>query len=314
MASIGTVWILSDGKIGDLVQCRGVAQRLGAASISERTVKARGMWALPLPMMPVAPNERPDQADSPIAPPYPDVVVASGRRTLRYLTTIRARSPDTKIVFLKNPRLLGRRVADFVWAPVHDRVKDDGRLLATHTSPHGLTPKRLEAAKQEPPFPMPSHPVTGIILGGNSGAVKWDTKSAGAFAALLAQAISDQSNVLITTSRRTPPVLRDAVAEALPQAWFDPDGSAYLPILATADRLIVTGDSHNMVSEALATGAPVYVYRPAKLQKKLHDFLDAMEQVDAIRPLAAPLEAFPGKRIDASAEIAERIKQAVASG
>ncbi len=118
----------------------------------------------------------------------------------------------------------------------------------------------------------------------------------------------------MTTSRRTPPVLRNAVRSALPEAWFDIDGSAYLAILANADRLIVTGDSHNMVSEALATGAPVYVHRPPKLQRKLHAFLDAMEQHDAIRPLTASLITFVGKRIDASAEIAERIKQAVASG
>lgn len=313
MAAIGPVWILSDGKIGDLVQCRGVADRLGAATLSERTVKARGMWALPLPMMPVAPNERPDQSDSPIAPPYPDVVIASGRRTLPYLTTIRARSPGTKIVFLKDPRLLGRRKADFVWAPVHDRVRDDGRLLATHTSPHGLTSQRLEAARRAAPFPSPTEPVTGIVLGGNSGAVKWAAESCADFAGLLARAVTSESGtVLVTTSRRTPAILRDAVATALPDAWFDPDGSAYLAILAVADRLIVTGDSHNMVSEALATGAPVHVYRPPKLQKKLHAFLDAMEAEDAVRPLAAPLDPFAGKRIDASAEIAERIKRAIA--
>ncbi len=273
------------------------------------------MWALPLPMMPVAPNERPDQTDSPIAPPYPDVVIASGRRTLPYLTTIRARSPGTKIVFLKNPRLLGRRKADVIWAPVHDKVKPmGGRLIETHTSPHGLTMERLEAARANPPFPKPSSPVTGIVLGGNSGSVKWNAASSRDFAALLEQADSAGGSVLVTTSRRTPPVLREAVAKALPEAWFDIDGSAYLAILANADRLIVTGDSHNMVSEALATGAPVYVYRPPRLQKKLHTFLDAMEQAHAIRPLSAPLQPFTGKRIDASAEIAERIKQAVASG
>ncbi|MDA8870832.1 mitochondrial fission ELM1 family protein [Rhizobiaceae bacterium] len=303
-----TVWILTDGKIGDLVQCRGIAAQLDAAEVVERVVRPEGMWSLPLPFLPVPPADRPARAASPITPPFPDLVLASGRRTVPYLAAIRRSSREPLLVFLKDPRWWGRRVVDLMWAPIHDGVNADGaKVIATHTSPHLLTAERLAAARIDPPFPAAKGSSTGIILGGDSGTVRWTAETAAAFAKLLASAVTDRA--LITTSRRTPAVLRDEVAAALPKAWQDPDGSAYPAILALADRLVVTGDSHNMVSEALATGAPVHVFRPPGLQSKLERFLDAMEASGAIAPLAAPMQDSAGQRIDATQDIATAIRK-----
>ncbi|MEL6750540.1 MAG: mitochondrial fission ELM1 family protein [Pseudomonadota bacterium] len=298
------IWILTDGKIGDLVQCRGVAAHLDTTNVQERVVAPTGIWAWPLPLLPVQPSDRAAREGSPIAPPYPDLVLASGRRTVPYLRAIK-RASKAKIVFLKDPRWIGRSAADFIWAPVHDRLQTGATVIATHTSPHGLTRERLDAAKGAAPFDALGRDVTGIILGGDSGAVNWDEASSSALADLLAQSVT--SPAAITPSRRTPDVLKDAVRTALPDAWFDEDGSGYLAILANAARIVVTGDSHNMVSEALATGAPVHVHRPPNLQFKLASFLDAMVAEGAVRDLAAPLVDFEGKRRDATAEIAAAI-------
>lgn len=299
---------MTDGKIGDLVQCRGIARHFKTDTLTERVVAPRGLWAWPLPFIPVAPSQRPERDGSPIAPPYPQLVIASGRRTLPYLRAIKSASPETAIVYLKDPRGFGRGAADFIWAPVHDGLKAGATFIATHTSPHGLTQDRLEKAKGAPPFDKPQSNLIGIVLGGDSGAVKWNATEAETFASLVAAACSG-SNVTITPSRRTPSILKDAVCAALPNAFFDEDGSLYLALLANSAKLIVTGDSHNMVSEALATGAPVHVYRPNGLQPKLHNFLDAMVEAGAIRDLAAPMIDFTGMRLDATEEIAAAISR-----
>ncbi|MEO0546721.1 MAG: ELM1/GtrOC1 family putative glycosyltransferase [Pseudomonadota bacterium] len=194
----------------------------------------------------------------------------------------------------------------------------EGRRFEAHTSPHGLDERMMAeaAARAEARFgtlrPQSVGPVTGLILGGNSGTVNWTARMGKDFAGKLKSALPAEGLLLITPSRRTPPALLGAVQVALPSGpntWYD-DGAenAYKHILAYADRLIVTGDSHNMVSESLSTGAPVYVYRPKGLQHKLQQFLDAMLAQGAIRNFDGALEAYDGIKIDATAEIARRLK------
>jgi mitochondrial fission protein ELM1 len=69
----------------------------------------------------------------------------------------------------------------------------------------------------------------------------------------------------ITPSRRTPPEIRVLLEEAFgvdPRVflWDLKGDNPYRGILALADRLVVTGDSVSMVSEALATPHPVEVF------------------------------------------------------
>lgn len=322
-----TVLILTDGKIGDLAQCRGIAQQLTTPnSVTERVVKPGWLYALPLPGIRVQKDQRRGSAQSVFEPPAPDVILASGRRTLPYLREFRQHRGSAfkpLIIYLKDPRL-GRGLTDFIWAPTHDGLSGTN-MISTHTSPHGFdetTLTRAHAGAQQRFAPFPG-PFTGVILGGNSGSVKWNRKSAGDFAEIVREAARNGS-VLVTASRRTPPVLMNAVKTALLEnlsensAWiWDGEGeNPYLQILSHSDILLVTGDSHNMVSESLATGAPVYVYRPPRLQSKLHSFLNEMEKLRAIRNARPghPLEPFSGVKMDATAEIVAAIRTRYAAG
>ena len=53
----------------------------------------------------------------------------------------------------------------------------------------------------------------------------------------------------------------------------------YLGILAHADCFIVTGDSVNMVSEAIATGKPVHVFKDFGGSKKFDRFHTSLEKL-----------------------------------
>ena len=314
MSSTPEILILTDGKIGDLVQCRGVASRISTQKATqEKVVKPDWFHALPLPFMPVARSERRGQPDSPLNGDMPDLILASGRRTIPYLRAfrkLRGGRPLPLIVFLKDPRA-GRGAADFVWAPVHDRLTGDD-VLATHTSPHGFTQSRIDEARAagKKRFAGEHAPIAGIILGGDSGSVRWDSEMSSQFAAQLAD-LPNKWTLLVTPSRRTPAVLKNAVADAIssrPHWIWDGEGdNPYLQILTIANRLIVTGDSHNMVSECLAFAKPVYVFRPKGLQNKLHSFLDAMTQRNAVKSIGQFAEPFSAEPIDATDEIVTAI-------
>ncbi|MGI9355975.1 MAG: mitochondrial fission ELM1 family protein [Rhizobiaceae bacterium] len=302
------ILILSDGKTGDLVQCRGVARSMtGAANIREHVVKPRGFWALPLPMMPVAPLERRSEI---FDEPLPDIVIASGRRTVPHMRVFAAIERGPFTVILKDPRQ-SRGEVDVIWAPVHDGLKGEN-VFSTLTAPHTISKDTLDTVAPAALIELEINGhAAGVILGGDSGQVKWTADVSARFADALRSLPADETPVVVT-SRRTPDVLRDAVEAALPTAiWPERGGleQPYLKTLAAADRLIITGDSHNMVSEALATGAAVHVFRPPGLNRKLERFLDALEVQKLVGNMANGFDRGRQEPLDATPEIAAEFER-----
>ena len=106
------IWVLTDGKAGDLQSCLGVAERLGTiwtadagtATIEQRVVDPKPPWLWLMPHGPISPLEKRGSQDDPLRPPYPDVAIASGRRAVPYLRSLKHRAPGCLTVFLKDPR------------------------------------------------------------------------------------------------------------------------------------------------------------------------------------------------------------------
>ena len=97
------IWILTDGKPGDLNQCLGVAERL-QGQIETRKVAPSPPWVWAMPWGPVPFSDHPRYNTSPLHGPPPDIAIASGRRTVPYLRKLKQISPQTVTVFLKDPR------------------------------------------------------------------------------------------------------------------------------------------------------------------------------------------------------------------
>jgi mitochondrial fission protein ELM1 len=115
---------------------------------------------------------------------------------------------------------------------------------------------------------------------------------------------------MIATSRRTGAVCDTALAEALPRVphllhGFSKGGhNPYIEYLASADAVMVTGDSTSMCTEACATGRPVFLYRmpggtPEK-QRRLHERLADLGYVfplDAPWPERMPPPLYPQRDV-----------------
>src|SRR5690349_13533147 len=97
-----TAWVLTDGKAGDEQQALGVAEALGLTP-EIRRVRPRAPFTWLMPWGPIDPRERPAARGSPLAPPFPDLLIASGRRAVPYLRFVkRASGGRTYTVFLKD--------------------------------------------------------------------------------------------------------------------------------------------------------------------------------------------------------------------
>uniref|UniRef100_UPI003133B082 ELM1/GtrOC1 family putative glycosyltransferase n=1 Tax=Methylobacterium sp. CB376 TaxID=3138063 RepID=UPI003133B082 len=90
-----------------------------------------------------------DPRDLALAPPWPDLAIAAGRRAVPVLRALRRRAgAATFTVFLRDPRT-GPGAADLIWVPEHDRLR--GRnVLVTLAGPHPVSAARLAAARAAP--------------------------------------------------------------------------------------------------------------------------------------------------------------------
>jgi mitochondrial fission protein ELM1 len=309
-------WIITDGKVGMIVQCRGVADALGL-SYEHKQVSPTGLARVLSPWLPPRRSERLGARGSAFAAPWPDVAIATGRLSIPYVRALkRLAGRDTFTVVLQNPRT-GLNTADVIWVPQHDRLAG-ANVITTLTAPHSYSRARLSQLRRTMPAAIAALPAprVAVVLGGPSGSYRFTAgdrrRLAGALASLAALSVS----FLITPSRRTPAALLEAVTESTrprPRILWDGEGeNPYPSFLAHADLLIVTADSVNMTSEACATGRPVYVFGPTGGSSKFTRFHAALMQYGATRPLpdrVCRLTPWSYEPLNSACEIATQVEQ-----
>ncbi len=309
-------WLLTDGKAGDETQGLGLAEALGLKA-ELRHVAPRKFYAWAMPYGPIDPREAPDKPGSPLAPPFPDLAFAAGRRAVAYLRALKRLSRGhTFTVFINDP--YGRlSFADVVVLPEHDRRRGPNVITAA-TPANRVSDAALDAARQTPDpwldgLPKPR---VALLLGGPSRHHRYGGREALELAAIAKLLAAKGKGLMVTASRRTPARLLYALRAAVGERAFIWDGTGdnpYLGILARADAILVTADSINMAGEAVATGKPVHFYEPSGGHRKIDAYLDELEELGAIRRWSGQLETWRYAPINATpalaAEIARRYRK-----
>ena len=324
-------WVVTNGMAGFEVQGRGVAEALGL----EPEIKRIGPpppWSWMAPWGPSAP-------DPAITPPWPDLVIASGRQAIPYARLIKRRSAKDPnggsfVAILQDPRISPEKF-DFVWAPAHDQLKGPN-VLSTLTSPNRLTPARLAAAAERiaPRIAALPHPRIAVLIGGANKVYEFTEPAMIRLATQLAALTGPQktdrpgASLMITTSRRTGAAQERALRQMLqghpaliwsPETGYDsqsdpsnPAGdNPYFDFLGQAEAILVTCDSANMVGEAAATGKPVHIIELEGGSAKFHRFLDSMYAAGVARPFVGLLESWEYAPLNATQDIAHAIARAM---
>jgi len=340
------IWVVTDGKAGDEIPCVGVAEELlgvrtapmaevGAppmdpwttyplpphvqtypsGTIEIRRVAPRPPWVWFMPKGPIDPRDDPSRRASPIAPPWPDILIASGRRAIAYVRAVKRAAGDaTFTVILKDPRTPDHG-ADFVWVPEHDRAKNRG-FLRTLTTPHRFSIDRIRATRTRLPAEITQLPAPriGLLLGGRTRMGPFSGEDCRRLCQSLAALKADVGSFLITVSRRTPPELLAAVRRAIGATpcflWDNVGPNPYLAILAGSDAIIATGDSHTMISEAAAAGTPLMIFAPHCIKPKLTYFGLRMVEEGWAQPFAGCLAGNVAEPHDCTPIVAADIMRA----
>tara|TARA_R110002110_G_scaffold85816_2_gene223497 strand:+ start:84644 stop:85615 length:972 start_codon:yes stop_codon:yes gene_type:complete len=315
--NIQSCWILTDGKIGMVNQCLGLARALGHDP-DIKTVDLRRPWAwLPPTLIPASMGVI-TAGSTPLTPPWPDLLIASGRKSVAPARAIRkASGGQTFCIQIQDPGIpVGS--FDLVVAPAHDRLHGDN-VVSTLGAMQGVDPAALEAARAafaERVSRLP-RPLAGVLLGGDNAVYRMTPEMGETLAMQLRALAADHGwGLAITPSRRTPKFVLDTIGTALAgldvDIWDETGPNPYLGILAHADSLIVTGDSVNMVSEAAATGKPVHVVHLEGGSKKFTRFHDAMAARGITRAFSGALEQWTYDPPDDMVVVVDEVRKRMA--
>ncbi|WP_114945401.1 mitochondrial fission ELM1 family protein [Microvirga calopogonii] len=306
-------WVLTDGKAGDELQALSVTEALGITP-ELRRIKPRPPFTWFMPWGPIDPRERPSVPDSPLAPPFPDLLVASGRRAVAYLRYVKkATSGRTYTVFLKDPRT-GPETADFIWSPEYDRLRGSN-VLNTLTPPHRISAGKLEASRahSDPRLAHLPRPRVAVLTGGNSRHHRFTDEDVARFIRRLTAVAETGAGLMVTASRRTPPALREALmglAAAHEGFFWDGAGeNPYVDLLAQADFIVATADSFNMIGEAAATGRPILAFEPSGGHPKLDVYTRALKAHGVVHPFEGRLEGQPYEPLNSTPTVAKAIAE-----
>ena len=244
-------------------------------------------------------NPRLAVAGDAFACPVPPVVMGCGGAGARVAASLRGR--DVKAVAIQHPRMNLRKF-DAVLAGRHDGITGPN-VITTRTALHRVTAARLAAEAQiwAPFFAPYRRALAAVLLGGSNGRYRFGAAEAHQLAVQLAGVARD-FGLVITPSRRTAPevlaILRAALEPLGAWIWDFTGENPYFGMLACADVLIVTADSVSMVSEAVATSAPVYLARLPGRSVRIGRFMNDLVTDGRVRDFAGRLELWDTKPLD----------------
>ena len=310
--------MVSDGKAGMESQCLGLAEAMGLTPEIKR-VRLRTPWKQLSPAVLRIGNRWALAAGSDrFDPPFPDVLIATGRASVAPSLLVRAASPATFRIQIQDPAVRPS-LFDLVVVPRHDDLRGDN-VLAARGALHRVTPAATAAAaaRMEARYAHLPRPRVAVLIGGTNGAYTMTAAAMAALAENLARLAHEYgAGLLVTPSRRTGTdnerILEEVLA-GLPASIWDGGGeNPYFAFLGLADAIVVTPDSVNMVCEAASTGKPVFVADLPGGSRKFDAFHQGLLADGVTRRFAGRLEHWTYPPLDdtprAAAEAWRRIAE-----
>ena len=240
-------------------------------------------------------------ADS-LRAPLPRLIIACGGMGAAVAAALRR--GNRAVVQVQHPRMDPRRF-DLIVVNRHDGLTGPN-VVVTRTALHRATPERLAAAAAawRDRLAHLRRPLVAVLVGGSNGRYRLDAavgaQLAGSLAAMLR---CDRVGLAVTPSRRTDPaavrVLRETLEPLGAYVWDGTGENPYFGMLGLADAIVVTQDSVSMISEAVATAAPVLIAPLPGRSRRQILFLEGLLAEDRVRWFERPahhLEGHPARR------------------
>jgi len=255
------IWLLLGHRRGDNNQVLTLGEALGLP-FETRTMTFKWLAKLRMKLFRTDVGHLRPSARRWLEPPWPDVVIGIGRRTVPVARWIKEQNEGrTKLIRLGHPRApnewfdLVITTRQYPVPPGENVVVLPLAMNRFRKSPEPTTAERAWLDARPRPHLL-------LSLGGPSAMWRLDNAALHLAAAkLVKRAEASGGTLILVGSPRTPPdawaVIRTAIGESRGAAIVAKNEVRYPVLLADADEHHVTADSVSMISEAVITGKPV---------------------------------------------------------
>jgi mitochondrial fission protein ELM1 len=273
-----TCWIVTNGNAGVLSQALGLAEQMGLSpeikivqrrfpfSLVPPIMKRLGKWSINFTT----------SSSHTLEAPWPDLVIACGAQSVHFCLHIKKQSNGkTFCIFLQDPRISAKNF-DLVIKMAVDSIKGPN-VIESQLSLNRITVEKLkeEEKKYQSIFEAYSKPFLTVLIGGSTKRYKMTNNACEdlilQIKTIIAQ--SPKSTFLITPSRRTPSYLLEILTQSFKNKKnvyihnLNSPKKPYFAMLSLAEKIFVTNDSVNMISEACSAAKEVYILKLLGLNK-----------------------------------------------
>lgn len=266
-------YVISDGRAGIKNQALGLAESLArhiadmrVLEIYAHEISHKATFKAAPPRAQFAMKSRPIHYGFPETKP-PHIAIGCGRQAIAPLLALKKAYPNMMSVYVQDPPIDPRRF-DLVIAPEHDGLSGDN-VEPMIGSPNRVTDAKiigetLSFSDSLQALPMPR---AAMLIGGPSKTHRYTPENLSAHLKAAQTLLAGGMSLLITTSRRTPDFVLEAfrrLDKTHDNIWLHSankstsSANPYFAFLGGADIILVTQDSTNMLTEACATGKPVF--------------------------------------------------------
>lgn len=251
------VWLLLGQRRGDNGQLLALGEALGVP-FETRTMAYRLLVRPWMKLFPVGVGHLTSDSRRWLQPPWPDLVIGIGRRTVPVARWIKRQSGDrTKLVRLGHPRA-ANALFDLVITTRQYPVRDDGNVLRLPMAMNRFRDPPKPSAEESAWLERWPRPHLLLSLGGTAPMWRLDMAALKTALVTLKERTARTGGTLIAIgSPRTPGEALELVRATEGAVLIEEGEVRYAVALADADEQFVTADSVSMISEAVLTGKPV---------------------------------------------------------
>jgi len=262
----GLVWLLLGDKPGDNAQVEAVVEALGWRC-ERKTLHWRAPYATEKPRFRVTLDHVDRDRSAPLEPPWPDLVLTIGRRPSMVALWLKQRSAGrTRTVLFGKPSGMMERF-DLVVAGAEVQLPPLANVLPIRLPLMRPRAADVEAAVAQwhPRLATMPRPLIALLVGGPTMPFAFDSRVARGLSALATEIARTGGTPYVTTSRRTPRAVVEALRAELPSGaqlyeWTPESAdNPYLALLGLADGFLVTGDSVSMMAEVVRARKPLAI-------------------------------------------------------
>jgi len=285
--------LLTEGYHGMISQVEGLAKALNA-DFQHRIVKLKWLWNyIPPKLSPVSrlilKNEQYITENEKF-----DLVISCGRKSVIPSIFIKKKNKKIFTIHIQDPKVRFNNF-DLIVAPEHDELKGEN-VITSKGAIHYITRLEIEKARSYLLDKIQNEKIVSLILGGPNKYYNFSNEElTNIFREIKSSFISQGYKAIIIPSMRTPKRIIDlAINEFLTDGFVvnSVDKQAYLSSLAIANSIVVTCDSTSMISEAAASGKPIFVahMKPKRNNYRFKRFYKLFRELGVIKNLGEKVE------------------------